>query len=112
MGRNGRLLKLIVFYSSFYSNKYFCNNSWAFIWGGFVSLIIPVRGHKNTYLITREKELRVISWDGESDNITVVKKIETGSNVNFNDGKCDPTGRMWAGNKLYIIILHIKAYRN
>ncbi|XP_023312695.1 regucalcin-like, partial [Anoplophora glabripennis] len=68
-----------------------------FILGTHVSLIIPVEGRKNTFLISKERELLVVTWDGESDNITVVKKINTDNNEKFNDGKCDPTGRLWVG---------------
>lgn len=65
--------------------------------GTHVSLIIPIKDQKNTFLISKERDLVVVTWDGESDNISVVKKIATNNKEKFNDGKCDSTGRLWAG---------------
>ncbi|KAJ8918474.1 hypothetical protein NQ315_008171 [Exocentrus adspersus] len=65
--------------------------------GAHVSLIIPVKGQKDTFVISSERELRIVSWNGESDNFTVLKKIENDSGNNINDGKCDPKGRLWTG---------------
>lgn len=68
-----------------------------------VSLIVPVRGEKNKYLISIGRELAVVTWDGESEKVAKIEKIveiendpETIDN-RFNDGKCDPSGRLWAG---------------
>lgn len=67
--------------------------------GSSVSLIIPIRGQKNKFLLGKEEELVIISWDGESDKISVVKNIDIKSDPGtiFNDGKCDSTGRLWIG---------------
>lgn len=62
-----------------------------------MSLIIPVKNTKNKFLISKERELLVVSWDGETDEISVAKKIYADDKMKFNDGKCDPTGRLWAG---------------
>ncbi|XP_967668.2 uncharacterized protein LOC656019 [Tribolium castaneum] len=68
-----------------------------------VSLIIPVEGEKNKFLITIGRQLVTVKWDGSSEKVSEITKIgevdddpETLDN-RFNDGKCDPTGRLWAG---------------
>jgi gluconolactonase len=62
-----------------------------------------VQGKKNQFIISLDKELAIVSWDGESDKFTIVEKLcvadespETADNK-FNDGKCDSSGRLWAG---------------
>uniref|UniRef100_V5GXT7 Regucalcin n=1 Tax=Anoplophora glabripennis TaxID=217634 RepID=V5GXT7_ANOGL len=67
--------------------------------GAMVSIIIPVKGEKDTFLIGRERELLIITWDGKSDKVSVLKKlkIESDLGTNFNDGKCDSKGRLWIG---------------
>ncbi|XP_023312824.1 regucalcin-like [Anoplophora glabripennis] len=69
-----------------------------------VSLIIPVRGEKDKFLISIGRELAIVTWDGESEKVSNVRKLfEVDNDPNtidnrFNDGKCDPSGRLWAGN--------------
>lgn len=68
-----------------------------------VTFIIPVDGQKDKYLISIGRELAVVTWDGESEKVSDTRKIcevenapETIGN-RFNDGKCDASGRLWAG---------------
>lgn len=66
-----------------------------------MSFIIPVEGQKDQFVISRGKQIALISWDGESDSISIIKTLyevdeQYPGNV-FNDGKCDPSGRLWAG---------------
>lgn len=66
-----------------------------------VSFIIPVEGQTDQFVISRGREITLISWDGESESISVIKTLyevddQYPGNV-FNDGKCDPSGRLWAG---------------
>lgn len=72
-----------------------------------MSLIIPVKGQKDKFLISIGRELAVVAWDGESEKVSKIEKLyevdntpETSDN-RFNDGKCDPTGRLWAGKFRY-----------
>lgn len=67
--------------------------------GSLVSIIIPIRGQKNQFFLGNEEQLLIISWDGENDKFSVVKKFDIKSNPGtiFNDGKCDSTGRLWIG---------------
>lgn len=50
-----------------------------------------------------DKDLVLISWDG-SNKFTVLEKLGVADNTSalrsnkFNDGKCDSSGRLWAGN--------------
>nr|XP_023014163.1 regucalcin-like isoform X1 [Leptinotarsa decemlineata] len=75
----------------------------AVIDGDAVSLIIPVKGEKDKFLISIGRELAIVTWNGESEKVSETKKIyevddrpEISDN-RFNDGKCDPSGRLWAG---------------
>ncbi|CAG9859542.1 unnamed protein product [Phyllotreta striolata] len=68
-----------------------------------VSLILPIKGEKGRFLISIGRDLAVITWDGESENVSNIEKIlevenspDTLSN-RWNDGKCDRLGRLWAG---------------
>lgn len=68
-----------------------------------VSLIVPVEGAPNKFIISLNREIVLITWDGTSSKISDVKKIaevDSKQDVDdnrFNDGKCDPSGRLWAG---------------
>lgn len=52
-----------------------------------------------------------MTWDGESEKVSNVEKLyEVDNTLNtldnrFNDGKCDSSGRLWAGK--YEFIFHI-----
>jgi len=68
-----------------------------------VSFLIPVKGEKNKFLIGLGRQLAVVTWDGESENVSNIETLvevenesETKDN-RFNDGKCDSSGRLWAG---------------
>ncbi|XP_063241866.1 regucalcin-like isoform X1 [Bacillus rossius redtenbacheri] len=72
--------------------------------GGNLSIVIPVEGKKNQFVITLERNIAVLTWDGNSPKpekleiISSVEKLETKCpTTNFNDGKADPVGRLWAG---------------
>lgn len=70
---------------------------------GKVSIIIPVEGEKDKFAVTIDRKLTKITWDGISDkvsNIEILGEVETApetQNNRFNDGKADPTGRLWVG---------------
>ncbi|XP_063918059.1 regucalcin-like [Zophobas morio] len=62
------------------------------------SIIIPLAGKTDQFLITLNNELVVITWDGESDTFTKNETLYSEPNGNkFNDGKCDASGRLWTG---------------
>lgn len=63
-----------------------------------MTLIIPVEGQKDKFLISIGKQLVVVTWDGESDKVSKIEPLVTvESEGALNDGKCDATGRLWAG---------------
>ncbi|OXA46355.1 regucalcin [Folsomia candida] len=69
---------------------------------GSVSLIVPVAGEVDKYVITTGRELQVLEWDGKDDRPLSLEPIlsvdEPFPNNSFNDGKCDAMGRLWAGS--------------
>ncbi|XP_063241870.1 regucalcin-like [Bacillus rossius redtenbacheri] len=74
--------------------------STAQIEGGIVNFIIPVDGKKDQFAINVGRHLSVLTWDGESSvptKVETVVSVEDGTNNSFNDGKADPTGRLWSG---------------
>lgn len=65
-----------------------------------VSLIVPVKGHKDKFVISHGKEVLIVTWDGVSSKVSKREKIaevDQGIESRINDGKCDPTGRLWFG---------------
>nr|CAD7194926.1 unnamed protein product [Timema douglasi] len=73
------------------------------IGGGPVSLVVPIKGKKEQFVISVGRNIAILTWDGKS---TAPTKVETLCSVDsdgdkirnrFNDGKVDPTGRLWAG---------------
>lgn len=49
-----------------------------------------------------ERDLVLITWDGESDKPSKMEKLyeaDVGTSNVFNDGKADPSGRLWIGKK-------------
>ncbi|RZC40812.1 regucalcin-like, partial [Asbolus verrucosus] len=67
------------------------------------TFIIPVEGKKDQFIISLDKELAIISWDGESDKFSIIEKLSVADDTpdkadnKFNDGKCDSSGRLWTG---------------
>lgn len=68
-----------------------------------MSLIIPVEGHKDKYLITIKRKIAVVTWDGISETVSdieIIGEVENSPETidnRFNDGKADPSGRLWLG---------------
>ncbi|RZC37252.1 SGL domain containing protein [Asbolus verrucosus] len=68
-----------------------------------VSIIIPVEGEKNKFVISLGRRLATIKWDGESkqvSDITTIGEVDDDPDTlgnRFNDGKCDPHGTLWVG---------------
>ncbi|KAJ4445744.1 hypothetical protein ANN_12429 [Periplaneta americana] len=70
--------------------------------GGPVSIVIPVEGTNDKFVITVGRNVAIMTWDGESDTPADVKHVctvdtEQSQDTRLNDGKADPTGRLWAG---------------
>ncbi|KAK9743827.1 SMP-30/Gluconolactonase/LRE-like region [Popillia japonica] len=67
-----------------------------------VTVIIPVQGQHDKFLITHGNKLSVITWDGKSEKVLSIEPVaalegaEDGSYI-WCDGKVDPRGKFWAG---------------
>lgn len=82
-----------------------------------MSLIIPVQGEKDKFLISIGRELAVVTWDGESETVSNIEKLfevdDDASTIDnrFNDGKCDAYGTLWAGNVIFNKFSFHKIYK-
>ncbi|KAJ3654200.1 hypothetical protein Zmor_013404 [Zophobas morio] len=71
--------------------------------GGPVTLVVPVDGATNQFVVSIARKLLLVTWDGVSDKISdseLLIEVENKPgyfNNRFNDGKADPSGRLWAG---------------
>ncbi|XP_018333443.1 regucalcin-like isoform X2 [Agrilus planipennis] len=72
--------------------------------GNRVAFFIPVEGKQNDYIIGIDNELVHIVWDGTSNKIEKWEKLVEvpDKQVQFNDGKADPAGRLWTGTMAVI----------
>lgn len=87
-------------------NKYISNeNEFSFIIseGGPVTLVVPVDGTEDQFLASIGRKLVLVTWNGTSTKPTKTEELLEVENEEdlkgnrFNDGKADPTGRLWAG---------------
>lgn len=75
----------------------------AVIEGGQVTLLVPVEGSNDRFLISIGRKLVIVRWDGKSDTVSSMENLLEVENQpeyqgnRFNDGKADPVGRLWAG---------------
>lgn len=71
--------------------------------GDSVSLVVPVAGSTDLYVVGIGRSLGVVQWpldapDKHTAKATVLHTVDAETpNNRFNDGKCDPQGRLWAG---------------
>lgn len=65
-----------------------------------VTFIVPVEGSSDRFVIGLENQLAEITWDGSSPTVSkieVIAEADEPSTNRFNDGKADPSGKLWAG---------------
>lgn len=65
-----------------------------------VSLIIPVKGEPNKFIIAYGLDVVLITWDGENSvsNYEVLASVsEETHDTRINDGKVSPSGILFAG---------------
>lgn len=70
--------------------------------GGTLGFVVPVRMRPGLFVAGLARQLVLLQWDGKSDACRVVAPlgadaVAPDAAVRFNDGKADPTGRVWAG---------------
>lgn len=68
-----------------------------------------MKDHPNHFVIGDERKIKIVQWDGRSQNcstvetIAIVEQNDTLYDFNgFNDGKCDPKGRLFTGTTRYV----------
>lgn len=90
----------------------FCNLNFCYVCitfiiltdGTQVSFIIPLEGTKDKFVISVGNNVAILTWDGESSTPNELKYVcavddeEELQDNRLNDGKADPTGRLWSGN--------------
>ena len=59
-----------------------------------VGFVVPRR--TGGYVVGQGRSLVHVDW--ESRKVTKLHEVDQGTKNRFNDGKCDPKGRVWAGN--------------
>lgn len=64
--------------------------------------IVPVEGTKDRFVVGVELKFQIVQWDGKDGSAARVVKelgeVDQHENKNrLNDGKCDPKGRLFAG---------------
>lgn len=69
-----------------------------------VSSIIPISGVSDRFVITLERHISVLTWDGISStpaDIAMITEVDTEPSLEtnrINDAKADPLGNLWAGS--------------
>ena len=58
-----------------------------------IGFVVPWK--KGGVIIGLGKTLSHLDW--ETKKITVLHEVDQGKDTRFNDAKCDPRGRLWAG---------------
>ena len=66
---------------------------------GRVTLAVPVENEPAKFIISVERSLKVLEWEsGTQYKLSGLHDVEAEKEANrFNDGKCDPKGRLFAG---------------
>ena len=68
-----------------------------------VGFAVPVQGKQNTFLAGLKMRVVLVTWDGSSEhpqlveNLFEVQRELKKDYLRINDGKADPSGRVWAG---------------
>ncbi|XP_069191112.1 regucalcin-like [Procambarus clarkii] len=79
------------------------NHSTMHIEGGPVTLVVPHKTSTNTFVVSVGRDLVAVTWaDPTKDCVvtsySVLATVDAQHSENrFNDGKCDDSGRLWAG---------------
>lgn len=66
-------------------------------------MVVPVDGTTDKFLVSIGRKLVVVTWDGIAPKVSHTELLIEVENKQgyfdnrFNDGKADPSGRLWAG---------------
>lgn len=63
---------------------------------GIVTFVIPYRSDPNLSVVTVNRQVRKLDWTTGATELLAEVELDRPSNI-FNDGKCDVSGRLWAG---------------
>ncbi|KAL5275690.1 RGN.2 family protein [Megaselia abdita] len=66
------------------------------------AFVIPIEDEPKKFAVGLDRKVAVVQWDGRSRTCRVkgyLFEVEGGLNRNFNSGKCDPQGRLFAGTE-------------
>lgn len=73
-----------------------------------VSIIIPVQGQRDKFVVSLEREISILTWDGRTGKISdlqTLAEVDKDTENRLNDGKCDPKGRLWTGNVFLVLLV-------
>ena len=78
--------------------------------GQTVSFVLPVKGQPDVLLIGHGQELSAVKWPADAPDFSSARavsfaSVDAGKKTRFNDGKCDPHGRVWAGILEHTILI-------
>ncbi|KAL4239431.1 hypothetical protein ACF0H5_000246 [Mactra antiquata] len=59
----------------------------------YCSLVVPCK--KGGYIVSINNSICHFDWD--TKKLTTLQTVDEGKNTRINDGKCDPSGRLWFG---------------
>jgi sugar lactone lactonase YvrE len=71
-----------------------------------LGFVVPVRKRPGLFVAGLGTELVLLRWDGKTSTCDVVSTLGEAKSkhaIRFNDGKADPTGRLWAGECKYFV---------
>ncbi|XP_029841523.2 regucalcin isoform X1 [Ixodes scapularis] len=63
---------------------------------GIVTFVIPYRSDPNLSVVTVNRQVRKLEWSTGATELLAEVEPDRPNNI-FNDGKCDVSGRLWAG---------------
>ncbi|XP_015794079.1 regucalcin-like [Tetranychus urticae] len=60
-----------------------------------LTLIVPIEGKAGQFVISKNRSLYTLDWAKKSCDL--ITTVDHDKDTRVNDGKCDPSGRLWFG---------------